>query len=152
VSVVAAPPGDATIHLVDASVYVFRAYYSTAPEFTDVDGDPVHAVFGFLGFLFTLLEQANPRHLAVAFDTSLTTSFRNRIYPPYKANRELPPADLDKQFRYCRELVEHLGIAALADSEYEADDLIGSALAKLRPHGFRGVIVSADKYHTQLLA
>src|SRR5437868_2305503 len=136
---------DSTIHLVDASVYVFRAYFSTAPEFTDVDGDPVHAVFGFLGMLFSLLEQAQPKHLVVAFDTSLTTSFRNKIYPAYKANRELPPPDIDKQFRYCRELVERLGIAALADAEYEADDLIGTVLAKLRAQGFKGVIVSADK-------
>jgi 5'-3' exonuclease len=142
---------DATVHLVDASVYVFRAYYSTAAEFTDTDGDPVHAVFGFLGMLFSLLEQEKPRHLAVAFDTSLTTSFRNKIYPAYKANRELPPPDIDKQFRYCRELVERLGIAALADTEYEADDLIGTALAKLRAQGFKGVIVSADKDLTQLI-
>ncbi len=140
-----------TVHLVDASVYVFRAYYSSPPEFTDTDGNPVHAVFGFLGFLMSLAEQARPSHLAVAFDTSLTTSFRNRIYPEYKANRELPPADLDKQFGYCRELVDALGITALADREFEADDLIGSALHRLRPQGFRGVIVSGDKDLSQLV-
>ena len=134
-----------TLHLVDASVYVFRAYYSVAPEFVDHEQQPVHAVYGFLGFLLNLFEQARPTHLMVAFDQSLTTSFRNAIYPQYKANRELPPADLDLQFRYCRELCAALGLAAASDGRYEADDLIGSALVRMRPLGWRGVIVSADK-------
>ena len=141
-----------TAHLVDASVYVFRAYYSVAPEFLDVDEKPVHAVYGFLGFLLSLLDQARPTHVAIAFDASLTTSFRNRLYPAYKANRELPPPDLDHQFRICRELVAALGLAAMSDHEYEADDLIGSALSKLRAAGYRGVIVSADKDLSQLVA
>ena len=138
-------------HLVDASVYVFRAYYSVAPEFVDTDGRPVHAVYGFLGFLLTLLDQARPTHLAIAFDQSLTSSFRNRIYPEYKANRELPPADLDHQFALCRELVAALGLASMVDAELEADDLIGSALSRARASGFRGVIVSADKDLAQLV-
>jgi DNA polymerase I len=140
-----------TIHLVDASVYVFRAYYSVAPEFVDHEEQPVHAVYGFLGFLLNLLEQARPTHVMVAFDQSLTTSFRNAIYPEYKANRELPPADPDRQFEYCREVCAMLGLAASSDASYEADDLIGSALAQLRSQGWRGVIVSADKDLTQLV-
>ncbi len=138
-------------HLVDASVYVFRAYYSVAPEFVDVDERPVHAVYGFLGFMLTLLDQARPTHVAVAFDRSLTTSFRNRLYPAYKANRELPPPDIEYQFELCRALVGALGIAEMSDDELEADDLIGSALWKLRAAGFRGVIVSADKDLSQLV-
>ena len=140
-----------TIHLIDASVYVFRAYYSAPSEFLDTEGHPVHAVYGFLGFLLSLLEQSRPTHLAVAFDESLTTSFRNEFYPEYKANREQTPADLDRQFDYCRELVAAMGMASLQHKEYEADDLIGSALLKLRPLGFRGVIVSADKDLSQLI-
>lgn len=140
-----------TVHLVDASVYVFRAYFSQAPEFTDVDGDPVHAVFGFLGFLLGMLEQAQPSHVGIAYDVSLTTSFRNQIYPAYKANRELPPPDLDKQFAYCRELTEALGLAGLAHDEFEADDLIGSVLTRARGEGYRGVIVTSDKDLSQLI-
>jgi 5'-3' exonuclease len=140
-----------TLHLVDASVYVFRAYYSVAPEFVDHEEQPVHAVYGFLNFLLNLFDQARPTHMMVAFDQSLTTSFRNEIYPQYKANRELPPADLDLQFRYCREVCAALGLAAASDGSYEADDLIGSALAQMRPLGWRGVIVSADKDLTQLI-
>ena len=151
--VVAAPAAapTQTVHLVDASVYVFRAYHSVAPEFRDVDDKPVHAVYGFLSFLLTLIEQARPTHLFVAFDESLTRSFRNKLYPAYKANRELPPADLVEQFRYCRELVAALGIAGHGDDEFEADDLIGSALAKSRALGYRSVIVTADKDLSQLI-
>src|SRR5688572_9559906 len=91
------------IYLIDASVYVFRAYYSMPPEMTDRDGNPAHATFGFARFLGDLIERAKPHYIAVAFDESLTTSFRNQLYPAYKANREPPPADLKQQFASCRE-------------------------------------------------
>ncbi|HEX7338864.1 MAG TPA: 5'-3' exonuclease H3TH domain-containing protein [Rhodanobacteraceae bacterium] len=139
------------LHLVDGSMYVFRAWHSMPPEFTDVDGHPVHAVRGYARFLGDLLERARPTHIVVAFDGSLVSSFRNRIYPPYKANRELPPAELDYQFRRCRELTAALGITVMIDDEFEADDLIGSALWTARGEGFASVIVSADKDFGQLI-
>ncbi|MDG2538265.1 5'-3' exonuclease H3TH domain-containing protein [Dyella jiangningensis] len=139
------------VHLIDGSLYVFRAWHSMPDEFHDADGHPVNAVHGFTRFLCELLERVKPEHLAVAFDASLTTSFRNAIYPAYKANRELPPPDLERQFVLCREVAEALGIPVLIDHTYEADDLIGSALWSLRGHGFRSVIVSADKDFGQLL-
>ncbi|AHX14325.1 exodeoxyribonuclease IX [Dyella jiangningensis] len=139
------------VHLIDGSLYIFRAWHSMPDEFHDADGHPVNAVHGFTRFLCELLERVKPEHLAVAFDASLTTSFRNAIYPAYKANRELPPPDLERQFVLCREVAEALGIPVLIDHTYEADDLIGSALWSLRGHGFRSVIVSADKDFGQLL-
>lgn len=138
-------------HLVDGSLYVFRAWHSMPDEFFDVDGHATNAVHGFTRFLCELLEQARPEHVAVAFDAALTSSFRNAIYPPYKANRELPPPDLERQFVLCREVTEALGIAVLIDHSYEADDLIGTAVWSLRGHGLRSVIVSADKDFGQLL-
>ncbi len=140
-----------TLHLVDASLYVFRAWHSVPDEFHDVDGAPVNAVYGFSRFLFDFLEQVRPSHAAVAFDESLTSSFRNAIYPAYKANRELPPESLKRQFDYCKELAAALGCSVLRHDSFEADDLIGSALVALRGHGFRGVIVSADKDFGQML-
>lgn len=139
------------VHLIDGSLYVFRAWHSMPDEFHDADGHPVNAVHGFTRFLCELLERVKPEHLAVAFDASLTTSFRNAIYPAYKANRELPPPDLERQFVLCREVTQALGIPVMIDHTYEADDLIGSALWSLRGHGFRSVIVSADKDFGQLL-
>lgn len=140
-----------TVHLVDASIYVFRAYFSVSPEFVDTEDRPVHAVFGFLNTLLTLLHDEKPSHVAICFDESLTTSFRNRLYPPYKANRELPPADLALQFEYCQQLCKALGLRVLVDGEYEADDLAGSALHVLQAQGYRGVLITGDKDFSQLV-
>jgi 5'-3' exonuclease len=140
-----------TAHLVDGSLYVFRAWHSMPDEFHDVDGHPVNAVHGYARVLCELLERARPEHVAVAFDASLTSSFRNTIYPAYKANRELPPPDLERQFVQCRALTEALGVHLMIDHEYEADDLIGSTVWNLRALGWRSVIVSADKDFGQLL-
>ena len=140
------------LHLVDASIYVFRAWHSMPDEFHDTDGWPTNAVHGFARFLLELLEQERPRHIAIAFDEALDSCFRNRLYPAYKANRDPAPEELKRQFTHCKALCAALGLNVLAHGEYEADDLIGSALHMARPHGFRGVIVSADKDMSQLLA
>jgi 5'-3' exonuclease len=141
----------ATIHLVDGSLYVCRAWFAQVPDTNDADGQPVHAVHGFTRFLLDLLERARPTHLAVAFDESLNTSFRNALYPAYKANRPPAPPDLMRQFAGCKEIARALGATVLVDDQYEADDLIGSALMTLRAAGFRSVIVSADKDFGQLI-
>jgi len=140
------------VYLVDASIYIFRAYHSIPASLTNMAGEPINALHGFAGFLGGLLEAARPRHMAVVFDESLTTSFRNGIYPPYKANREAPPVELKRQFAYCRTLVEALGIAAFSSPRYEADDLIGTLATRLRRQDFSSVILSADKDLAQLLA
>jgi 5'-3' exonuclease len=70
------------VHLVDGSLYVFRAWHSMPDQFHDADGHPVNAVHGFTRFLCELLEKSRAEHVAVAFDASLTSSFRNAIYPP----------------------------------------------------------------------
>jgi DNA polymerase-1 len=140
-----------TLYLLDASMYVFRAWHSMPDQFFDVDGAPVNAVHGFTRFLIEFVERTRPTHAVAAFDISLTSSFRNSIYPAYKANRDPAPPELKRQFEYCREIAAALGFCVLADVAYEADDLIGSAQAALRAHGFRSVIVSADKDFGQLL-
>jgi len=140
-----------TAHLVDGSLYVCRAWFGQPVDITDADGAPVNAVHGFTRFLLDLLERARPTHIAVAFDESLTTSFRNAIYPAYKAHREPAPVELQQQFAWCKEVSAALGVTVLADRTYEADDLIGSAVMALRSAGFRSVIVSADKDFAQLI-
>ena len=149
------PPSHAarpTLYLVDASLYVFRAWHSMPDEFRDADGWPTNAVHGFARFLLELLERERPRHIAIAFDEALDSCFRNTLYPPYKANRDPAPEELRRQFGQCKALCAALGLVVLAHREYEADDLIGSALHAARPLGFRGLIVSADKDLSQLLA
>ncbi len=139
------------LHLIDASVYVFRAYYAMPPDMVDGDGNPVHAVYGFARFLCDLLERAKPEYLAVAFDASLTSSFRNQIYPAYKANRDPAPPDLLLQFGRCRSFCEHLGLAWFDSNEFEADDIIGTLATRMRSEGLRATIVSRDKDLAQLI-
>ena len=147
------PAPRTTLYLVDASLYVFRAWHSMpADAFRDADGWPTNAVHGFARFLLELLERERPRHIAVAFDEALDACFRNALYPAYKANRDPAPEELRRQFAHCKALCLALGLVVLAHAEYEADDLIGSAARAGRAHGHRAVIVSADKDLSQLLA
>ncbi len=139
------------IYLIDASVYVFRAYYSMPPDMTDRDGNPAHATFGFARFLGDLIERVKPQYMAVAFDESLTTSFRNQIYPAYKANRDPPPADLKAQFASCREFCRHAGIPAFGDVNYEADDIVGTLMTRCRRAGLPSTLVTRDKDFAQLI-
>jgi DNA polymerase-1 len=139
------------IYLIDASVYVFRAYYSMPPEMTDRDGLPAHATFGFARFLCDLIERAQPRYMAVAFDESLSTSFRNQIYPAYKANRDPPPEDLKLQFERCREFCHYAGVPAFGHAEYEADDIVGTLVTRCRREGLPATVVTRDKDFAQLI-
>lgn len=139
------------LYLVDASLYVFRAWHSMPDEFHDVDGHPVNAVHGFARFLLELVEREKPQHIAVAFDESLESSFRNTLYPAYKANREPAPASLKRQFAECQAFTRALGLCVMSDVAYEADDLIGTLLQRQRGEGFCGLILSADKDLSQLL-
>ncbi len=139
------------IYLIDASVYVFRAYYSVPDDMVDVHGQPANAVYGFGRFLIDLLHSTTPTHVAVAFDESLATSFRNKIYPDYKANREAAPDELKRQFVYCRQFAAALGLRTLAHEEFEADDLIGTLAMRAREQGHNSVIVTRDKDLSQLV-
>jgi 5'-3' exonuclease len=139
------------LYLVDASVFIFRAYYSVPLEFVDREGSPVNAVHGFARFLGDLLERESPVRIAVAFDESLEQSYRNEIYPAYKANREPAPAELKRQFAICREVVSALGIAQFGSSRYEADDIIGTLATRAQAAGVPVTIVSRDKDLTQLV-
>jgi 5'-3' exonuclease len=132
-------------------VFIFRAWFSVSDRVVDPEGRPVNAVLGFARFLTGLLAEARPRHVAVAFDESLTTSFRNELYAPYKANRELPPPELEYQFGLCRELAETLGLACFASARYEADDIIGTLAVRMRACGRPVAVVTRDKDLSQVL-
>jgi len=139
------------VYLVDASVYIFRAWFSMPGEFVNLRGEPTNAVYGFVGFLCSLLEQTGTRHLAVAFDESLTTSYRNEIYPLYKANRDPAPDDLKRQFSWARSAAEAMGLQCFADSRYEADDVIGTLAEYWRAKGHPICVVTSDKDLAQLV-
>ncbi|MCG3118365.1 MAG: DNA polymerase I [bacterium] len=140
-----------TIYLIDASPYIFRAYFSIPSSMRAPDGAPVNAVYGYTAFLLDLVKKAQPTHLALAFDGSLTSSFRNEFYPAYKANRELPDEELKAQLDACWQVTEALGLKAYIDDRYEADDIIGTVIAKLFKKDGDFVVVSSDKDLAQLV-
>lgn len=143
--------GRRTIYLVDASIYIFRSWFSLPDTLTASDGAPVNAVYGFLRFLAEFCETTRPAHIMVAFDQSLTTSFRSEIYPEYKANRDPAPPELKIQLEACERLVDSLGISHLKHPRFEADDLIASVAVMARDSGYKVVVVSGDKDLSQVV-
>jgi DNA polymerase-1 len=147
----AAPP--VTVHLVDASPYIFRAHFSLPESLKGPSGERVGAIHGFATFLLKLIEVERPTHLGAAFDRDLTGSFfRNQIYPAYKAQRAAPPAELVAQLGDCQAMAAALGAATFIDDRYEADDLIATLCRQLTAAGHRVVVVSADKDLSQLVS
>jgi 5'-3' exonuclease len=120
-------------------------------DFVNASGEPTNAVYGFSGFLCNLLEQTAADHVAVAFDVSLSSSFRNEIYPEYKANRDPAPEELKRQFGWARSVAEAMGLSCYADPRYEADDLIGTLATYWRERGHPVCVVTADKDLAQLV-
>jgi len=141
----------AALHLVDASPYIFRAFFSLPTSIVSPAGRPVNAVRGFGDFLARLIGEERPTHVLVAFDGSLTTSFRNEIFPAYKSSRELPDEDLVAQLDACQRVAAALGLACAIDDRYEADDIVATARHRFAGDFERFVVVSADKDMTQLV-
>lgn len=139
------------IYLIDASIYVFRAWAALPESMHSPDGRPINAVYGFTAFLTDLLIAARPTHVAACFDESLSSSFRNARYPAYKANREAAPDALKEQFALCRKVCRALGVLELASARYEADDLIATLAAKAKRARKPVTIVTRDKDLAQLL-
>jgi len=139
------------LYLIDASIYIFRAYFTLAPRWQAANGLPTHAVYGYADFLSELLRRRAPRHAFAAFDESLGSCFRNEIHAGYKCRRALPDEALAFQLRACRELTALLGVADGASARYEADDLIASAARAAREAGQAVVVISRDKDLGQVL-
>ena len=142
------------LYLVDGSGYIFRAFHALPPLTRKSDKLPVGAVAGFCNMLVRLMDdmaaEESPTHLAVIFDASGKT-FRNDIYPEYKANRDAPPEDLVPQFPLVREAVKAFGIPSVELQGYEADDLIAAYTHAATHNGARVSIVSSDKDLMQLV-
>lgn len=141
----------ATVHMVDASPYIFRAHFSLPSSIKTPDGSPAAASYGFTSFLLKLIADEAPTHLVVAFDRNLNGSFRNDFYPDYKKQRDDPPPELVAQIDVCLEIAGALGAATFIDERHEADDLIGALLAGIEKGGHGAVIVTSDKDLAQLV-
>ncbi|MBO6507091.1 MAG: DNA polymerase I [Roseibium sp.] len=143
--------------LVDGSTFIFRAYHALPPLTRKPDGLPVGAVSGFCNMLWRLLQEGltpeegdEPTHFAVIFDHSAQT-FRNDIYPEYKAHRPDPPEDLVPQFGLIREATRAFSVHCVEQAGFEADDLIATYASQAADMGARVTIVSGDKDLMQLI-
>ena len=145
------------LFLVDGSGYIFRAYHALPPLTRKSDGLPVGAVSGFCNMLWKLLSEARdtsvgvtPTHFAVIFDYSSKT-FRNELYPEYKANRSAPPEDLVPQFAVIREATRAFDLPCIEMEGFEADDLIATYARLAREAGADVTVISSDKDLMQLV-
>ena len=139
------------LYLVDGSGYIFRAYHKLPPTMSRPDGTPTFAVYGFTNMLMKLLRDTSSRDaIAVIFDAA-GESFRNEIYPDYKANRPEMPEDLRPQIPLTREAVRAFNIPSIEETGYEADDIIASYVAAAKAQGIKVTIVSSDKDLMQLI-
>lgn len=135
--------------LIDGSGFIFRAYHAL-PPLTDPNGMPVGAVVGFLNMLLKLIDSTHADYAAVIFDAARVT-FRNRIYPEYKANRPPAPDDLIPQFALVREATKVMNLPAIEMEDYEADDIIATYAKIANEQGVETTIVSSDKDLMQLV-
>jgi DNA polymerase-1 len=151
---VASPAKGDHIFLVDGSSYIFRAYHALPPLNRKSDGLQVNAVLGFCNMLWKLLRdmppEEKPTHLAIVFDKSEVT-FRNKLYPDYKAHRPPAPDDLIPQFALIREAVKAFDLPCLEQNGFEADDLIATYVREACERGATATIVSSDKDLMQLV-
>jgi len=138
-----------TLYLIDGSGFIFRAFHAL-PDMTRADGTHVNAVYGFCNMLQKLLTDLKALHIAVIFDADRKT-FRQDIYPDYKAHRPPPPPELIPQFPLIREATRAYGIPALELQGFEADDLIAAYAREALAHGRKVRIVGTDKDLMQLI-
>lgn len=139
------------VYLIDASIYVFRGWFTVPDHVVNRNNEPINAVHGFTDFVYQFLRQTQPEYAGFAFDESLSSSFRNELYPQYKANREPAPEELKRQFAWCRKFIRALGLFETSSCHYEADDLIGTLARQMRKLGHKITILTSDKDLAQLI-
>ena len=137
--------------LLDAYALIYRAYYAFIRNpIYNSRGLNTSAILGFTNTLVEVLEKQNPSHIAIVFDPSKPT-FRNTIYPEYKANREQMPEDIQRSIPYIMQIVHAFNIPVIQQENYEADDVIGTLAHQAKQEGFQTYMMSADKDYGQLL-
>ena len=143
-----------TLYLIDGHALAYRTYYALnatpyGQRWQTSSGEPTAGIFGFTSVLFRILEQEKPDYLAVAFDTGKT--FRNELFPEYKATRTKMPDDLRPQIERIRQLVDAFNIPRLEMEGYEADDVLGSAARQAAAQGLGVKIITGDRDLLQLV-
>lgn len=136
--------------MIDASIYIFKYYFSMPDVWQSESGYSTFAVRGYTTWLGKFLAKEQPIYAAACFDESLATCFRNEIYPDYKISRALPDDELAFQLEACKQITELMGIASYASERFEADDLIGTLAHRAAKKQLPATILTRDKDLGQL--
>ena len=136
--------------LVDGSGYIFRAYYAL-PPMNNSKGIPTNAVYGFCNMMLRLIDEHPHDKILIILDAGKNT-FRNTLYPEYKANRSEAPEDLIPQFGIIREAIDAFGLDVIEKKDFEADDIIASYVRYGEENKIPTTVFSSDKDLFQLLS
>ena len=140
------------LFLLDGHALVYRAHYAfIARPLINSKGVNTSAMMGMTRFIWDVIRNQKPTHIAVAFDLSGPT-FRTEMYPEYKANREAQPEDITTALPYIREIIEGFNIPVVTKEGYEADDVIGTLAKQAEKEGFEVFMVTPDKDYAQLVS
>ena len=135
--------------LVDGSSYLFRAFHGL-PPLTNTKGQDTGAIYGVINMLKSLIKQYSPTHIGVVFDAKGKT-FRDDIYPEYKANRPPMPDELRSQIAPLHEIIKAMGLPLIIEDGVEADDVIGTLARQASEQGIDTLISTGDKDMAQLV-
>ncbi len=138
-------------YLIDASIFIFRYYFSLPDYWQSEDGYSTFAVRGYVNWLAKFLANETPTYTAACFDESLGSCFRNDIFPDYKISRAPADDELIFQLEACKQMTELMGIATYASNTDEADDLLGTISARCSAKKIPYTILSRDKDLGQLI-
>lgn len=141
------------LYLIDGHALAYRTYFAITAGMSDRmqthTGEPTAGIFGFANVIMRLLEQEKPEYLAVAFDTGKT--FRNELYPEYKATRAKMPDDLRPQIERIRQMIDTFHLPRLEKEGVEADDVLGSIARQAVEQGLGVKIITGDRDLLQLV-
>ncbi len=140
------------LFLLDAYALIFRAYYAFIknPRYNS-KGLNTSAILGFTNTLFDVLQREKPTHIAVVFDSPSKT-FRNDLYPDYKANRDSTPEDIIKSVPFIKQIIKSFNIPIFEVAGFEADDTIGTIAKMAEKRGFQTYMMTPDKDFGQLVS
>jgi len=140
------------LYLIDGHAQMYRCYYAPFRELTSPSGEPTKATYVFSQMLLSLVRDKRPTHLAMVIDRAGEKTFRDEVFPSYKANREPPPEDFPPQEKRILQIVEAAGVPVLSLPGYEADDIIATLVEQARGRDMDVYLVSKDKDLEQLLS
>ena len=136
--------------LIDSTALVLKYWFALPPIKTS-RYESIAAFMGFMNFVIKFLVENSPNKICFAFDESLGTCFRNKIYKDYKKNREIAPDELKQQFRLSRRFLSLMGLKNFASDKYEADDIIYTIAENNRVIGLSNIIITNDKDLYQII-